>query len=86
MPVIKRKLPPQPSTPAPTPISDDSPFKTAKETEEYLKCSHHEVRELERAGIIKPIPYLNGRIKPRRYLRADLDKHIAQQVRKVEAA
>jgi hypothetical protein len=82
MPVKRRKAPPLAEpTPAPTEISA-SPLLLNKEARNYLKCSADEIRLLKNRGILKPVPYLDGRIKPWRFLRSDLDKHITKQVEK----
>lgn len=78
---VRRRLSPPPSSILPTVLAEVSgPLLSAKESLKYLSCSHHEIRELERRGIIRAIPYFGGRLKPRRYLKCDLDRHIAEQV------
>ena len=78
MPVIRRKA--VPVAPAPVvDISTASPLFNEKETRAYLRCSKHEVRELVNRKILRPVPYLRGRVKPWRFLRSQIDEHIADQ-------
>jgi len=86
MPVIRRKAPPAPKAPeSPTAAVESpipaSPLLNEKEARQYLKCSKHEIRELVTLKILKPVPYLHGRIKPWRFLRSAIDQHIADQVK-----
>lgn len=80
MPVIRRKAPPKPELKgeflAPAEFPTVSLFLSEKETRMYLKCSKHETRELVRLQILKPIPYLRGRVKPWRFLRSAIDQYV----------
>jgi hypothetical protein len=68
----------------PSPTSTASPtgslFMSAKDVQVRLMVSHHEVREMVRARILIPVPYLRGRIKPLRFAREHVDAVAQRQI------
>ena len=91
MPVVRRPLkksksenvPTKPTaTPALAAVSSDivPSFLSAKQVEERLLASHHEIRKLVRSRLLVPIPYLGGRIKPWRFAVQNVDDIARRQI------
>ena len=53
---------------------------SAKDVQVRLMVSHHEVREMVRARILIPVPYLRGRVKPLRFSRDHVDAVAQRQI------
>ncbi len=85
MPVIRR--PAAATQSAPTPIDNPcgdrkSPFASVAEAASYLKESKRTVRELIARGVFKLAPNSNGKEKPWRLLRSEIEVHAAEQMKK----
>ena len=85
-PVIRRpatpvELPPV-LAPVDNPCDHKSPFASVTEAAVYLKESERTVRELIARGVFKLAPNSNGKEKPWRLLRSEIEVHAAAQMRK----
>jgi hypothetical protein len=71
----KTVAPPTPTTPA-----TGSLFLNGKQVQERLLISPHELREMVRARMLIPVPYLRGRTKPWRFARDYVDAVAQRQI------
>ena len=85
-PVIRRPIAPVEPPPVPlnNPCGEDrkSPFASVAEAASYLKESKRTVRELIARGVFKLAANSNGKEKPWRLLRSEIEVHAAEQMKK----
>ncbi len=86
MPVIRRVIA-APVEPVPAPVNNPcedrkSPFASVAEAASYLKESKRTVRELIARGVFKLAANSNGKEKPWRLLRSEIEVHAAEQMKK----
>lgn len=81
---VRRRVAPEPGPAlSPEPRQVVSPLLTVPEAAQYLKVSLREIRALKHHRVLKLVPHPIGEPyrKPWRFLRADLDRLIQEQVK-----